>query len=103
MTPFGLDPKDVSFLELVLKKNLSQLCPVRIWIFGSRALGEFREYSDVDLLIECEKLNSELISQISECFEESSFPFKIDLVDLKKIAPEYEQSIINSRKLLFEF
>lgn len=59
-------------------------------------------YSDVDLLIDCQSLSAHLIVEILEEIEESSFPYKIDLVDLKKLAPEYGPTLHSAKKLLLE-
>jgi hypothetical protein len=42
------------------------------------------------------------VSEILEEFEEGSFPYKIDLVELRKLAPEYAPSIHKAKKLLLE-
>jgi len=57
---------------------------VKIYLFGSRAKGNFRENSDVDIAIEGQDLN---ISTLTFILEESNIPYKVDVIDLSK-APE---------------
>ena len=54
-------------------------------IFGSRALGNNDEGSDVDLAIIGRNVNDSTISKIKIAFEESSSPFLFDIVDYNNI------------------
>ena len=57
---------------------------VEIYLFGSRARGDFSNYSDVDIAILSEEDLSKEITLLKEILEESNFPYKVDIVDLKK-------------------
>jgi predicted nucleotidyltransferase len=69
---------------------------------GSRATGNHKRFSDVDLLIESDDLTGVMLGRIAEAFEESSLPYKVDLVDVRKLAPAYVPSVMASRRILFE-
>ncbi len=57
--------------------------PVKVYLFGSRARGTNSEHSDVDIAIDSKvDIRKELIL-LREVIEESSLPYKVDLVDLK--------------------
>ncbi|QIL85358.1 nucleotidyltransferase domain-containing protein [Vibrio sp. HDW18] len=59
------------------------------WIFGSRALGTFKDSSDIDLALEGEGLTLHDLAQMLERLEYSSLPFKVDLLIKHKIkSPE---------------
>lgn len=95
---FGLKDSDFNFLE----KNL--IVPLkdrgfRVYIFGSRATGKNHPFSDVDILIEGEVSveNDSKIGAIKELFEESNFPYKIDLVNEKHLAESYRPSVMKDR------
>ena len=60
-----------------------------VWIFGSRARGDHREHSDLDLMVEGAGDYSREISRIREVAEESEFPYIVDLVQLKDFAESY--------------
>ena len=53
-------------------------------IFGSRAIGNFEDYSDVDLALWGD-LNINLIGQISHELDELPLPFTFDVKDYKTI------------------
>jgi predicted nucleotidyltransferase len=101
MSKFGLNENQLHFIEQIFLKHLAGN-RFKVWIFGSRATGKYRKYSDVDLLIECSNLNSVLMSRIRGDIEESNFPYKTDIVDIKSLAPDYAQGIEEDKKLLFE-
>ena len=57
--------------------------PVKVYLFGSRARGNNSPYSDVDIAFDSEvDIGKELLI-LREVIEESSLPYKVDLVDLK--------------------
>lgn len=53
-------------------------------IFGSRARGDYREYSDIDIAIKGELTKLE-IALIREHLEESKIPYVTDVVEYEKI------------------
>ncbi len=58
---------------------------VNIYLFGSRARGEERKYSDIDIAIDSkENLKYDLV-KLKEIIEESNLIYKVDLVELKKV------------------
>ena len=102
MNQFGLSPKHLTLLINTIQKCFGNAAELRIWIFGSRAVEKHRPFSDIDILLESPALNFSDLSRLEEEFEESSLPYKVDLVDLRKISPEYAPSIHASKKLLFQ-
>jgi len=71
----------------------------KIYLFGSRAKGTASAYSDYDIAIESHTSLKKKITQIKSRIEESSIPYKIDLVELSK-AP-YLQEIIKKEGILW--
>jgi predicted nucleotidyltransferase len=66
----------------------------RVWVFGSRANGTARRYSDLDLALEgASPLTSDLLSRLSDALSESDLTIKVDLVDLRAIDPEFRRLI----------
>ncbi len=56
----------------------------RIYLFGSRARGDERMHSDIDIAIDGDTLLSSKLSQVRDVIEESHIPYKVDLVELSK-------------------
>ncbi|MFN3628707.1 MAG: nucleotidyltransferase family protein [Casimicrobiaceae bacterium] len=75
-----LDVHDRQTVLAVLSRHLPP--GVRVRVFGSRATGQARPFSDLDLMIIAEQpLSLDLRAELSEAFEVSSLPFRVDLVE----------------------
>ncbi|TDK45382.1 nucleotidyltransferase family protein [Algoriphagus formosus] len=80
---FGLLESDMAS---ILKIMDSQEMVDKVILFGSRAKGNYREGSDVDLALKGENLNFEKVSQISYLLnEETNMPYRFDLVNYHQI------------------
>jgi predicted nucleotidyltransferase len=80
----------------ILRRVLRQYLPAgaRVFVFGSRAHGAARPYSDLDLALEWDRpLGLDLIGQIAEALSESDLPYKVDLVDLATVDPAFRTCI----------
>ena len=74
-----------------------------VWIFGSRARGDHQNHSDVDILYEFggdQMPPSGLIFSIKSEFDESRFPYTLDLVAVKDLASSYRPHVLRDRKIL---
>lgn len=96
MTNFGLETKYLEFLKTTLKKQFSNE-NIKFYIFGSRAKGTQKEYSDIDIAIDNQGqkiLTDVLLKAISE-FENSTFPYEVDIIDLNSIEANFKSLIIS--------
>ena len=76
-----------------LKDFLREAFPSEhIYLFGSRARGDAKPYSDIDIAIDGNSTLSKRLSQVRFAIEESLIPYKVDLVDLSK-APYLKEII----------
>jgi predicted nucleotidyltransferase len=56
--------------------------PYRVIIFGSRATGKARKYSDVDVaLMGTSTISPRVSAALAEAFEDSSLPYTVDIID----------------------
>ncbi len=108
---FGLSQNDFQLIEQLavdpLKKN-----GATVWVFGSRARGTHRQFSDLDLMYEFRlsadadaveaharadaldqgAINS-LVSSIRDALEDSNVTIKVDLVSRREVAKSYALGI----------
>ena len=72
-----------------LRSIVDRVLPgAEVWVFGSRATGRARPFSDVDLLItRPATLTWAERAELSEAFEASDLPFRVDVVDAAGLAP----------------
>jgi len=73
----------------------------RMFIFGSRAIGKAGKFSDYDVGILGKKsLPLHLLSLIKEAFEESDFPFRVDVVDFSLTSTKFRKiALVQAKEL----
>lgn len=82
----GLSKKDLEIIVSVLQQYLAVDEAI---LFGSRAKGNFKNGSDVDIALKGNKLNAEIVSSISyQLNEETSLPYKFDVLNYHSISSE---------------
>ena len=79
----------------VVKGILGQHVPsCEIRVFGSRTNGKARSYSDLDLaIVGKEKIPLRLMCQLQEGFENSSLPFRVEILDWYRVSDEFKKVI----------
>jgi predicted nucleotidyltransferase len=76
---------------------------VRIWVFGSRAIGRARRYSDLDLAIDVgRRLTIDETAILREAFDECDLPYKVDIVDWHAISDHFREIVAQQRVPLVE-
>jgi len=74
---------------------------VRVHVFGSRAGGWVKPWSDLDLLLEGEgPVPWSAMAALAEAFDDSRLPWKVDLVDRATVSPEFGR-IVDAQKVPF--
>jgi predicted nucleotidyltransferase len=72
-------------------------------VFGSRATGRARRYSDLDLAIDAGRpLTLDEIAGLAEAFSDSALPYKVDLADWRNIDGRWQQTLMAERVALTE-
>jgi predicted nucleotidyltransferase len=73
----------------------------KAWVFGSRATGRARRYSDLDLAIDAGRpLTLDEIAILTEAFSESDLPYRVDLIDWREIGDGWRRVIATERVAL---
>jgi uncharacterized protein len=87
-------------LSAILEKYASGR---RIWAFGSRATGQrVRRFSDLDIALDGEELPFDQMAMLREALDESRLPFKVDVVQIASLTPEFRARIEPELVLLQE-
>ncbi len=85
MSCLDLDEKYISFI----KETIGNVLPnAEIFIYGSRTQGKAYEYSDVDIALKGD-ISFEDLLNVRALFENSTFPYKVDVVDLRTLDKEF--------------
>ncbi|MGL5577661.1 MAG: nucleotidyltransferase family protein [Fusobacteriaceae bacterium] len=77
---FGLKESEFYLIIDILKIYSKEIEWVKI--FGSRARGDFKNYSDIDLAVAFRK---DIILELTDNFKESNLQFTVDVIDYKKL------------------
>jgi len=95
MTRFGLTAEHEQLLTDIVIAPLSKQ-GASIFVFGSRARGDYKKFSDLDIVVEG-VVPASLISGIRESLEESSLPFRVDIVQIHELADSYREGVLRDR------
>lgn len=67
----------------------------KVWLFGSRAVGGARESSDIDVaVLPLDALPPETLARIRDALDESTVPYRVDLVDLRSSPGSLRERIL---------
>mgnify|MGYP001349770510 FL=1 len=84
------------FLEHFFKNKKRQ---VRVILFGSRARKDNQYFSDIDIAIDSEKDLNEDIIELKGIIEESTLPYKVDIIQLSRTSQTMREEIIKEGKV----
>ena len=87
-----LPSQDRAIVQTILRNLLPP--ETTAWVFGSRATGGARRYSDLDLAFRsAEQLTPDTVSRLRDALSESDLTIKVDLVDLATVDPAFRRLI----------
>lgn len=93
----ALTADELAQVQAVLAAHLPT--DVLVGVFGSRATGAAKPFSDLDLVLEGEgPLPLALLAELAEAFDESALPWKVDLVDRRTVTEAFG-AIIDAARL----
>ena len=83
MARSAVDGKEKIYIERIRRTVLDYLADTsaHVYLFGSWARGTQRRGSDVDIAVDGE--TADKIGALRELLEESTIPYRVDLVDLR--------------------
>jgi predicted nucleotidyltransferase len=96
---YGLTVEQYELLNKLCLTPL-KLINTKVWIFGSRARGDYKKFSDIDLLFDNSKVPKAVIGKIIEDLENSNLPYKVDLVAESDLAESYRDQVHKDKILI---
>ena len=85
-----LTPPQLAIVTDIVRAHLGEHA---VKVFGSRATGTAKPFSDLDLLVLGEPLTAQQRGAADEAFDESALPFRVDIVEAARITPSFLQVI----------
>ncbi|MBP9673665.1 MAG: nucleotidyltransferase domain-containing protein [Bacteriovoracaceae bacterium] len=90
---FGVEEKHLNTLLQYIKNNLGSTINPRLYLYGSRAKGNFRPYSDIDLLLIADRYDENTLNKMD--FGDLDIPYKIDFTTEPKLFSGYKEEIFS--------
>lgn len=88
----SLTDDELAAVREILSRHLA--AGVRAALFGSRAGGNPKPWSDLDIVLEgFEPLPLAMMAKLADAFDESSLPWKVDLVDRSTVSAAFGEII----------
>lgn len=88
----------------ILRKTLAPhgtTAPLQAWVFGSRATGHARPFSDLDILItQPTTLGWRVRADLTDALEASNLPFRVDVVEAARLSKNMTPRVMAERKIL---
>lgn len=90
MKTYGLKLQEIQEMKQLFQKFFGDLTDAKIFLFGSRATGKNKEFSDIDIAIRSKTKDlQKRVSLFNEAWEESKLPYKVDITQWKEIYKPY--------------
>ena len=92
-----IKPDELTIVRAILQKYLPDTS--KVWVFGSRATGKAKRFSDLDLAVDAGRpLTLSEQARISDAFTESPLPWRVDIVDMQTVSDRFRH-IIDEQKV----
>jgi predicted nucleotidyltransferase len=99
VTSITLKEAELDLVRAILQDHLPP--SVKVAVFGSRAGGRVKPFSDLDLVLEGQQpLSWQLLATLADAFDESLLPFKVDLVDRLAVSDSFGEIVDATRRPL---
>ncbi len=97
--PLDVSATDWRLIQSILHEHVPNCA---VWAFGSRATGNAKKYSDLDLaIIGKQPIGLYQSAQLTEAFAESDLPYKVDVVDWATTSEAFRR-IIEQNKVVIQ-
>lgn len=91
-------PEERRIVEEILVRHVPRK---EVWVFGSRATGEVKRWSDLDLaIISDQPLSLSIMADLREDFSESDLPWKVDVLDWATTSERFRDIIARDKVVL---
>ncbi len=95
-----LQPRHLAIVRSILHRRLPDL---RVLVYGSRARGDSRPHSDLDLLLDSsESVAEAVLAELDLDFAESDLPFRVQIVDGSRVDPDFRRQIASDLRVINE-
>ena len=91
-----ISPEQLAIVQRILKDHLP--LGTLAWAFGSRVTWTAKPFSDLDIALEgAAPLAPDVLIDLEEAFDSSNLPWKVDVIDLNAVSPEFRTIVERQR------
>ena len=91
-----ISPEQLAIVQGILKDHLPK--GTLAWAFGSRVTWTAKPFSDLDIALEgVAPLAPDVLIDLEEAFDSSDLPWKVDVIDLNAVSPEFRAIVERQR------
>ena len=102
METTGVINKDQPSIDNIVNIIISYLHPERIILFGSRAEGKGKRYSDFDIALEGIAVDIRRERLLKEALDEKLGIFSVDLINLDKADKGFRKIVLEKGRIIYE-
>ncbi|MDR2677064.1 MAG: nucleotidyltransferase domain-containing protein [Puniceicoccales bacterium] len=103
MAAIDLAPEQMRLVRKIFDRYLPG-SGATVYVFGSRATGKARKFSDLDLAVDYPEGIPEGVSlALKNEFEESNFPYFVDIIDYHRCEGPFQRIIDRTKILLVRY
>lgn len=103
MKSYGLKTSELNEIKNLLEEYFGDLRDVKVYLFGSRAKGNYKPFSDIDIAVKSKSPElSKKIALFQEAWEKSKLPYRVDITAWKDLFKPYLQEIRKTKASFWE-
>ena len=91
-----ISQKHISYLQEKTRKYFPDKEKVKIFIFGSSLDENRKRFFDIDLGFKGDFATEDL-AFLRGGFQESNFPYKVDLINFNKVSKDFEKTVFSGK------
>lgn len=92
-------------MELInkIKETLiAEICPSKVYLFGSRAKGTNRDNSDFDFAVDCDSLSMAQKRHVLDKIEHIAGLYSVDIIYFTEVDKNFAEIIKSSGELIYD-
>ena len=96
------DAKSQELIKTIINIVRKHLHPKRIVLFGSRATGREKKYSDFDIAVEGVDMDIRKERLLKDALDEKMGIYTVEVIDLDKVDEGFREIVMKTGRIIYE-